>query len=624
MDTNENSSADPGETDLQGVNITLAKPNQTDKITETSSPYTFKNLPRFRWQGGLLPKPATYLFTFNSTDKCIKLSHQRAEITPQSKTETVQIFAVGACLSGNLYEDNNGNGIQDRDEKPADYLSDLNYSSVRLDPTENDTSPISATADLYGNFVFQNVPRYQEATYPKVALIHYNLDPVRDCYRITQATKPLIFSQNSKITAGLAYSCLSGTVYHDRNADNKIDENDNGLNGATVELHLPNQNQIATSTTVGPDGSFLFKNLAQSVYNVTASKQYFTSVSTQPIVANLSPTLELNIGMSCSCIDGYAFIDANRNLKMDPGEKALDNFAVNAHSFKLNESGQAVTGPDGYFIIPELKPSKLSDNYLMGFSPGLSYENVDPRMNNTITIPPDGLYNIPMAIRTDNQNPTGHAFIDENNNGVQDRVEPALAGMAVWLYQNGGGQGNHTDPLGNFDFPGNYSGYYSLGYKLPQGFTAAGADSAGFVNEVLLINAETPPILIPVTRVSKQQETAKGGSYKISGSVFYDDNGNGIKDAGEAPAPGMYVSVLQMQADVFSITPNQWGMVTDTDGNFSLDKDYEKTAPPLAPSGTYHLSVDNQDKKFTPTTPLDQFFILNSDKVVNFGVQLKQ
>lgn len=162
------------------------------------------------------------------------------------------------------------------------------------------------------------------------------------------------------------------------------------------------------------------------------------------------------------------------------------------------------------------------------------------------------------------------AYVDANGTGVYDSGDVALTGAAITLTHSGGtALTGTTDGAGLVVFddvpPGSYRA--ALSGTVPQG--------------AVLATASSPIVAAPAFGAELSTEfryVFNPGS--VSGTLFRDNNADGVFDAGDTPAPGIPVSIYAGTST--SGDPVATG-VTDPDGDFEFSA--------LRP-GTYTLAFE--------------------------------
>src|SRR5262249_7509866 len=126
----------------------------------------------------------------------------------------------------------------------------------------------------------------------------------------------------------------------------------------------------------------------------------------------------------------------------------------------------------------------------------------------------------------------GRLFEDKNASGLIDPGEPALAGWVVFLDGNRNGIPDGTEPQVTTDASGSYAfgglgpGTYAIQQVLKPGYSAETATRT--------VNVQSGVTTTGVDLADLQVAS-------ISGTVFQDTNGDGVRQSGEAGIPGITV-----------------------------------------------------------------------------------
>jgi Tol biopolymer transport system component len=157
----------------------------------------------------------------------------------------------------------------------------------------------------------------------------------------------------------------------------------------------------------------------------------------------------------------------------------------------------------------------------------------------------------------------GRAWNDLDGDGVRNAGEPGLAGITVYLDQNGNGQidegetRTQTDPSGGYTLAGLAAGTY----------TVREAPKPGWVRTVPLGDAYTVPLA--ADQAVSGIDFARYLPSSISGVAFEDLDGDGVRDDGEPCLPGWTV-YLDQDGDGRFDNLTERSTLTDDEGRYTF------------------------------------------------------
>jgi hypothetical protein len=220
----------------------------------------------------------------------------------------------------------------------------------------------------------------------------------------------------------------------------------------------------------------------------------------------------------------------------------------------------------------------------------------------TVTEGPDGTsrYSFFRRVDTSTGAISGTVVFDKNNNKVQDASETGVAGATVELFlrQVDGGLPAKANLTVLTDEGGAYSfdqGSTPAGLGLPNGqhLVRVTLPSGKDFQFSVPANGQLSPTIVAGETVPSQDFFVVGtgaaiSTGKIGGQVIFDQNKNGVFDAGDAGIAGATVNLFQRQPDgSFPAAPAQT-FTTDATGV------YQFGAPPAGPGlvvGTYEVRL---------------------------------
>ncbi len=465
-------------------------------------------------------------------------------------------------VSGTVYNDLNGNGVQDADEAGIGGVSVALLNGAG-------TVIASLTTDASGGYRFGNVT--------PGAYTVAETDPAG--YTSTTANNvPVSVPPGGSATANFGNrqpGTVSGTVFNDANGNGLQDAGEMGIGGVSVSLLDGNGTVITTTTTAG-NGHYQFTNLPPGSYATVQEQDPAGYTSTTPnlVPISLPPggSATANFGdQQIGSVSGVVFNDLNGNGGQDAGEPGLGGVLVTLTS----SAGTAITtttASNGTYQFRAITPGSYT---VTETDPAGYVSTTHNSVPVTVAAGGAGIANF-----GDQQQGTvsGTVFNDANGNGVQDPGERGLGGVTVNLLDAAGRVVGTTTTAG--------SGVYIFA-NLPPGSYAAvqEQDPAGFTS--------TTPNLVPISLPPGGAATANFGDQQIgsvSGTVYNDLNGNGLLDSGEPGLGGVSVTLIDNAGTVIAT------QLTASNGSYL----FMGVTP-----GRYTVS-ETDPAGFTSTTPNSQ------------------
>ena len=427
---------------------------------------------------------------------------------------------VPGSLQGNVFEDDNYNGLLDKDEKPIAGVL------VRLDDTAGNMID-TETTDASGRYAFEGLmpmeyilsfERPVQTMFTKIAEgpNRSRVIVIQNNYGVTEPVVVAIGENVTDINAGvIPPATVLGNVFGDANDDGLLTEGEAGFAGVFVTL-LNEDGETVLSMVTEEDGSYAFHDLYPGRYTLSyllPEDALYANVTVHgnQILGNglaaLSDAFDLMIGethtaplcgaVALGRITGFAFHDANANGKVDGNEAALGGVSLALLRSDGKNMAEVVTDADGIFTLEGLRPGtyQLEAALQSGF--------IFTRQGEGILMPSSDEnkaslnLDLQMGEKLDGQliggtmpaSLYGRVWLDENNNGAMDDGESLLQGIGVSITDNLTGSLYTrllTDEQGAFTLPVMHPGIYDITVDLPHNGVAA--DSA--VGESSFVDAE--------------------------------------------------------------------------------------------------------------------------------------
>jgi hypothetical protein len=270
-------------------------------------------------------------------------------------------------------------------------------------------------------------------------------------------------------------------------------------------------------------------------------------------------------------IAGTVFNDANGNAVKDPGESGLGGIYSDANNNSMLDSGELKITSDG------------SGNYKFSNLTVGSYKIRQVLQSGWIQTTPANNYGHTITLASGqnvaardfgtklNSGSTasiaGTVFNDLNGNGAKDSGEGGLASRTVYIDLDNDSifdaneKSTATDSLGNYIFSNLGAGSYKVREVVPQGWKqTAPANNYGWT--ITLASAQHL-----TGKNFAVQATSAGG--KISGTIFNDLDGDGIKDSNEVGVGAGWTVYIDLDNDSV-LDSNEVRTTTDSSGNWTL------------------------------------------------------
>ncbi len=326
-------------------------------------------------------------------------------------------------------------------------------------------------------------------------------------------------------------------------------------------------------------------------------------------------TSTVTVGLTS--VGDFVWEDRNGNGLQDSGEPGVPGVVVNLYTSDGTSAGTQTTNANGFYLFTGLVPRGYFIEFIRPNGYVFTLKDVNGNTNDTRDSDAD-----PVTGRTDVFALTSgqadltrdaglyrpaalgdYVWYDASNDGLQDVGEPGLGNITLRLYRdNGNGvcepgaadgaavASQVTDSDGGYIFTGLQPGGYCVDVvnaTVPAGLVlTSGPQSRPDPSPVVVIASGDVYRDVDFGYVD---QTAPGNAI-IGDTVWYDGDGDGIRDPGEPGVPGVIVCA----------TPSGGGAplcdVTDANGVYLIE----------VPAGTYVVQPTNPPSGFTPTTPTAQ------------------
>lgn len=443
-------------------------------------------------------------------------------------------FNTNATITGTIYNDLSNDGTRDTGELP------LAGKGVYLDANNNskiDAGEKSATTNSLGVYSFTGVTAGT-----------YN---VRIFLTSDSTLVPTVADPSITVAAGATASgvdrglydtagSIAGNVFNDLSNDGVKDAGEAGLAGRVVFFDANGNNLLDKGerfVTTGANGVYLFAGVKPGTYSVrvTAPAAGLIQSTTNSVTVGVAQAVTGNdvgsFDTNCS-VAGTLYNDLNNNGTRDAGEVGLVKVGVyaDANGNGKPDTGEkgAITGADGSFTIGGIAAGSVVIRSILGANVAQTTDG-----SQTLTAG-QKVTGLALAAFDSNCTISGNVFMDPNQSGTKDAGELAAKGLVVYLDANNNSVFDKgevyvaTGADGNYSFAKLVAGTYNVRVVAPAGLTQVAPAAAG-------ANAVTvTPGQVATGNVFALFDTTG----IILGSIFFDANGNGTRDAGEVPLKG--------------------------------------------------------------------------------------
>jgi protocatechuate 3,4-dioxygenase beta subunit len=612
-DANYNGLYDDGEEPVSGVPVRLLdQEGETvaSAKTNASGRFTFEDLMPLAYTLAV-EKPAGFMFTklaegeSRSRVQLVEQNEGLTDIIPVALGEQVSGVYAGiilpACVQGQVFADINDDGLLTQGEGGYEgvQVSLCNESGEVVQSTATSADGAFAFADLHPgryslSYLLPEDTVYAIKTAGGSEIAGEDLAASSEVFDLTIGE-----TKQAPLCGAVALGRISGTAFHDVNANGVMEEGEEALPGVRFTLLSVAAGQEAGNAATGSDGSFLLDRLRPGKYTLNASLpsgMIFTRAGANIL---MNPSLEeqgsldieITMGQRLDSrlvgavlpanLTGYVWLDANNNGLQEPEEALLSGLQVQVFDTLTGSAFATLTTDEsGAYQVPVMQPGTYDLTVLLMENSIAADNGAGENMFVDSTPGSIVLSGLTLAegeaiadIRAGVKQYTsisGTAWADE-----QGTVLP-LAGAQISLYGN-----DLQTPIktiltgedGAYLFDQLMPGEYSIGAALPQGYLfVKPQDKRLQSGEAVSIVADITAGLSNAFTLNMGQNQAglnvgavKTG--KLGDFAWLDENANGLQDAGEPGIPGLNVVLVQEGQQVAAT-------VTDAYGYYLFDNVY--------------------------------------------------
>jgi len=534
LDQNSNNTLDPGE---------------VFTTTDSSGNYKFDNL-----------APGTYTVREVQNSAWVQTTTNPGSVTVSSGV-TSNGGSFGnfklQSISGQKFEDVNGNGIKDSGDNGLIGWTIFNDRNDNGTVDFGEESTVTGSDGSYTLTIGPGTVRIRELS--QSGWVQTTTNPSSFTGTSGTILNNVNFGNFKKFT-------VAGIKFEDLDGDGQLDPGEPGLSGWTI-FNDANNNSIPdfgeASTITGSNGSYSLE-LGPGTYRIreVLKTGWVQTMSVADGSGQSGTNLTgKNLGnFKLVTISGLKFNDLNgdQNPAGDPGLEGWTIFD-DANNNGQPDSGElsTTTLANGTWSFVNVGPRQLRIREVQ--QPGWQQTTANPAVFSTTS--GTDVANINFGNRQiQTGSISGFKFNDLNGNGVRDSGEPGIENWTIYLDQNFNGQQDSgetsvkTTSNGSFLFDNLPAGTYRVREVLQTGWQQTTTNPA----DIVLANGQAK---VGVLFGNFQQVT-------ISGAKFNDLNANGVRDAGE---PGLANWTIFLDTNNNGILdPGERSEKTDVNGNYTF------------------------------------------------------
>ncbi len=528
-DTDNDGIQDATETGVANVDVTLYASNGLTVLATTKTDafgnYIFNNLPAGQYVVGFSNIPSGFVYSNANQGTDSTLNSDANTVSGKTAIISLALGQFNMTYDAGIHNTNplNNNSIGDKvwndvDKNGIQDATEQGVAGITVKLYDNTNTLIaSTTTDANGNYLFPNLPNGVYYVNFSNLPAGYSFSPTgagttntdSDPNPSTGSTPTVSLTGNTHITnldAGINFgnstiglASLGDKVWYDMNGNGLQDATEAGVPGVIATLYASDGVTVLKTTTTDALGNYIFTGLAAGDYIVGFSN------------------IPSGFTITTKNTDGNG-ISGERNSDVNTGTMQTDIVKLGVGEDKLFvDMG----------IVPPVGTASLGDK----------------------------------------------VWFDLNNNGLQDAGEPGVQGITVSLLDitNTVIAVTTTDINGEYHFVGLAPDTYSVQFSnVPSGyiFTTENIDALGINgtgnSDANVSTGKTASVTLALGENNPNLDAGIVSTTvgSVGDYVWYDKNGNGIQDAGEAGISGILVTLYDNTGTPVAST------ITNPDGSY--------------------------------------------------------
>ncbi|HEU5149546.1 MAG TPA: SdrD B-like domain-containing protein [Iamia sp.] len=507
---------------------------------------------------------------------------------PYTDDDTDEVDLTGAALGDRVWEDLDGDGVQDAGEPGIEGVE------VTLYAADGTTVIDTTTTGPDGGYRFDLLAAgdYVVGFATPTGMTPTPADQGGDDAADSDAsagrspvTTLAAGEEDLTIDAGFyTLVSLGDRVWEDVDGDGTQDAGEPGVEGVTVTLYGPDGTTVIDTTTTGPDGEYLFEDLTPGTYVVgfaptgdalltvaNAGGDDAADSDADPATGRTGPIalvsgeddLTVDAGVyTAAALGDRVWFDLDGDGVQDAGEPGASGVTVELLS-GTTVVDTTTTGTDGLYLFTDLAPGTYTVRFTAPAGTALTAagQGGDPATDSDAD-PATGTTG-PVTIASGQEDRTVDAGLvgtgslgdrvweDLDGDGIQDAGEPGIEGVTVtltWTGPDGAVElgSTTTGPGGAYLFTALPPGDYVVTFATPAGMTPTPADQGdddAEDSDASVTTGRTGTITLAPGAEDLTVDAGFVTLVSLGDRVWEDVDGDGVQDAGEPGVEGVTVTL---------------------------------------------------------------------------------